>query len=104
MIVGLCAAIGSLFQAQELAEANIVMVFLLGVVIVAARLGRGPAVVAAIASVLLFDFFFVAPHLSFSVQDAQYVITFLIMLGIGLLISTLTARIRDQLQASQQQL
>ena len=44
-----------------LAEANVVMIFLVGVALVAARLGRGPAIVAAILSVLAFDFFFVQP-------------------------------------------
>src|SRR6185295_14397725 len=50
--------------------ANIVMLFLLTVVLVAVRLGRGPAVLAAFLSVALFDFFFVPPDLSFTVHDA----------------------------------
>ena len=86
-----------------LAEANIVMIFLAGVAFVAARLGRGPAIAAAIASVLVFDFFFVPPQLTFAVSDTEYVITFAVMLGIGLLISELTSRLQAQLRASQQQ-
>jgi two-component system sensor histidine kinase KdpD len=50
----------------------------------------------------LFDFFLVPPYYSFTVSDAQYLFTFAVMLVIGLLISTLTARIRDQLRAAQQ--
>ena len=46
-----------------LADANIVMIFLAGVAFVAARLGRGPAIAASVASVLVFDFFFVPPRL-----------------------------------------
>ena len=42
--------------------ANIVMLFLLTVVLVAVRLGRGPAVLAAFVSVGLFDFFYVPPR------------------------------------------
>ena len=77
------------------------MVFLVGVAVVAARLGRGPAIVAAIVSVLSFDFFFVQPYLTFAVSDTQYFITFGVMLGIGLLISELTAQLRSRLAASQ---
>jgi two-component system, OmpR family, sensor histidine kinase KdpD len=86
-----------------LAEANIVMIFLVGVAVVAARLGRGPAIAAAVISVLAFDFFFVQPYLTFAVSDTQYFITFGVMLGIGLLISELTAQLRSQLRASQHQ-
>ena len=52
--------------------ANIVMLFLLAVVGVALKWGRGPAVLAAFVSVAAFDFFFVPPRLSFAVSDVQY--------------------------------
>ncbi len=79
------------------------MIFLAGVAFVSARLGRGPSIASAIASVLVFDFFFVPPQLTFAVSDTEYVITFAVMLGIGLLISELTSRLQAQLRASQQQ-
>ncbi|MBX9625079.1 MAG: DUF4118 domain-containing protein, partial [Gemmataceae bacterium] len=82
-----------------LAEANVAMTFLAGVAVVAARLGRGPAAAASVASVLLFDFFFVPPYYSFGVSHTEYLITFAVMLAIGLLIGTLTARLRSQLDA-----
>lgn len=74
--------------------ANIVMLFLLCVVLVAVKLGRGPAMLAAILSVASFDFFFVAPRLSFAVSDVQYLVTFAVMLAVGLLIGQLTANLR----------
>lgn len=76
--------------------ANIVMLFLLTVLIIAVRLGRGPAVLAAFLSVALFDFFFVPPHLTFSVADAQYLVTFAVMLAVGLIASHLTARLAER--------
>jgi two-component system sensor histidine kinase KdpD len=85
------------------AEANTAMVFLLGVAFVATRYGRGPAVLAAIANVLVFDFFFVPPYFSFDVSDVQYLFTFAVMLGIGVLISQLTAQVRERLRTSQRQ-
>jgi two-component system sensor histidine kinase KdpD len=76
--------------------ANIVMLFLLGVVLVAVRLGRGPAVLAAFVSVALFDFFFVPPRFSFAVSDFQYLLTFAVMLAVALIIGQMTAGLRYQ--------
>lgn len=74
--------------------ANIVMLFLLCVVLVAVWLGRGPAMLAAVLSVAAFDFFFVPPRFSFAVSDVQYLVTFAVMLGVGMLIGQLTANLR----------
>jgi two-component system sensor histidine kinase KdpD len=76
--------------------ANIVMVFLLTVVLVAARWGRGPAVMAAVVNVVAFDFFFVPPRFSFAVTDAQYLLTFAVMLIVGIVTGQLTAGVRFQ--------
>jgi two-component system sensor histidine kinase KdpD len=76
--------------------ANIAMVFMLTVVLVAATWGRGPAVFAAIVNVLAFDFFFVPPRFSFAVSDIQYLLTFGVMLAVGLITGQLTAGVRYQ--------
>ena len=76
--------------------ANIVMLFLLTTVGVAVRWGRGPAVLAAFLNVAAFDFFFVPPQLSFTVSDVQYLFTFSVMLGVGLVVGQLTAGLRYQ--------
>ena len=75
---------------------NIVMLLLLAVVGVAVRWGRGPSVLASFVSVGLFDFFFVAPRLSFAVSDVQYLLTFGVMLAVGLITGQLTAHLRYQ--------
>ena len=80
--------------------ANIVMVFLLGTVLVALKLGRGPSAVAAFLNVAAFDFFFVDPRFSFAVSDVQYLLTFAIMLIVGLLTGQLTAGLRFQARIS----
>ncbi|MFO0850965.1 MAG: sensor histidine kinase KdpD [Gemmataceae bacterium] len=90
------------FARLRVAEANVVMVFLAVVVWVALRFGHGPAVWASVASVLVFDVFFVAPLYSLTVNDTQYLITFAVMLATGLLISTLTARVRTQFEFGRQ--
>ncbi len=76
--------------------ANIVMVFLLVIVLIGVRLGRGPAVFASFLSVAVFDFFFVPPRFSFAVSDVQYVVTFAVMLAVALVIGNLTAGLRFQ--------
>jgi two-component system sensor histidine kinase KdpD len=76
--------------------ANIVMLFLLAVVLVAVRFGRGPAVLAAFLAVGSFDFFFVPPRFSLAVSDVQYLIVFGVMLSVALIIGQLTSGLRYQ--------
>ncbi|MBK9116732.1 MAG: two-component system sensor histidine kinase KdpD [Betaproteobacteria bacterium] len=76
--------------------ANIVMLFLLAVVLVAMWWGRGPAVLAAFISVASFDFFFVPPRFTLAVADVQYLLTFAIMLIVALIIGQMTAGLRYQ--------
>ncbi len=76
--------------------ANIVMIYVLGATIAGVRFGRGPAVLTAIANVLAFDFCFVPPQFTFSVADAQYVVTFVVMLIVTLVIANLMASVRQQ--------
>jgi two-component system sensor histidine kinase KdpD len=91
----LCTALGHLmFGHVELA--NLVMVYLLGVVFVATRFGRGPSILASVSGVGCFDFLFVQPYYSFSVSDSQYLITFLAMLIVGIVISNLMINVRSQ--------
>lgn len=76
--------------------ANIVMVFLLAVVFIAVKLGRGPAALAAFVSVMVFDYFFVTPRFSFAVSDVQYLFMFAIMLLVALTTGQLTALLKYQ--------
>ena len=75
---------------------NIAMLFLLTVVLVAVRFGRGPSVLATVLGVMAFDFFFVPPRFTFAVSDLQYVMTFVVMLVVGLITGHLTAGLRYQ--------
>ncbi len=76
--------------------ANLVMIYLLGVVIVALFYGRWPSVLATVINVVSFDLFFIAPRGTLAVSDVQYVLTFAVMLAVGLLIGNLTAGVRYQ--------
>lgn len=75
--------------------ANLVMLYLLGVVIIALLYGRWPSVLATVINVISFDLF-VAPRGTLAVSDVQYLLTFGVMLTVGLLIGNLTAGVRYQ--------
>ena len=98
--VAVSSLVAAAFAMLDLAEANVVMVFLAAVAYVAYRLGRGPAVLASVAAVLVFDFFFVPPRHTLAVADTEYALTFAVMLAIGLVISTLTSRLKSQVDGS----
>jgi two-component system sensor histidine kinase KdpD len=88
---GLCML---LYPLLELA--NLVMIYLLATALVAVRGGRRAAVLCSVLSVLAFDFMFVPPRFTFAVSDAQYLVTFAIMLVVALIIGGLNANVRLQ--------
>jgi two-component system sensor histidine kinase KdpD len=95
IVVGLATAIAwEMFP--YFAQANLIMMYLMAVIVIAVRFGRGPSVLASVVTVAAFDFFFVPPYFSFAVSDIQYLLTFAIMLIVALLISNLAVRIREQ--------
>ncbi|RPH75440.1 sensor histidine kinase KdpD, partial [bacterium] len=100
LLVLAATGIGALFQ-RRISPTNLVMVYLLAVVIAAVYLGRGPSILVSILGVLAFDFTFTEPYYTFVVEDTEYILTFIGLLGVGLVISQLTARVRDQADAAQ---
>jgi len=80
---------------------NLVMIYLLAVVVAAVYLGRGPSILVAILSVLVFDFFFVPPRLTLAVSHTEYLFTFMALFIVGLVISNLTALTREQAEAAE---
>ena len=99
LIVAACAAI-SFPLLTLLSVTDVAMIFLLGVVFVASRCGRGPSVFASLLSIASFDFLFVPPRFTFAVSDARYVLTFAVMLAAALVASHLTLRVRAQAQTA----
>ncbi|MDR6445712.1 two-component system sensor histidine kinase KdpD [Paraburkholderia terricola] len=96
--LAICAAI-TLLSSQlsgHIDLTNLVMLYLLGVIFTAVKLGRGPGVMQSFMSVAAFDFFFVPPRMSLSVSDTQYLLTFFGMLLTSLVISHLTSSLRRE--------
>lgn len=98
MAVLLCAVITFIADQWLVAfdAANLVMLYLLGVVIIALFYGRWPSVLATVINVISFDLFFISPRGTLAVSDVQYVLTFAVMLTVGLVIGNLTAGVRYQ--------
>ena len=96
--LGACATVTALATPllPFLDLANIVMLFLLAVVGIAVRFGRRAAFASAVLNVIAFDYFFVPPRFSFAVSDVQYLLTFAVMMTVGLVVGQLTASLRYQ--------
>lgn len=79
-----------------LATNNLIMIYLLGITLIALFGRTGPSVFSCIISVILYDFFFIPPVFSFAISDIQYVISLVIMLVVAMIISHLTIQMRRQ--------
>ena len=97
--VALATGIG-FFIGQWLPVANISVGFLIVVMLVAMRLGRGPAIFASISSFLAFNFFFGEPRFSFSLTDTHFILTIFFFLAAAILVSNLASRAQNQVETS----
>ncbi|MFJ9989823.1 DUF4118 domain-containing protein [Pseudomonas putida] len=94
LAAGLAWAVSSV-----LALPNISLVFLAAVLLVAVRSSLGPALACAALSFLSYDFLFIPPNFSFSIQREEDVLTLVFFLLMAALTGNLAARQRRQLQA-----
>lgn len=85
--------------AEFLALPNISLVFLAAVLLVAVRSSLGPALACAALSFLAYDYLFIPPTFSLSIQREEDVLTLLFFLLMAALTGNLAARQRRQLQA-----
>jgi two-component system, OmpR family, sensor histidine kinase KdpD len=88
-------SLGCLAARARLTTTDVAMLLLLGVVLVASRYRRGPAVLASLVSIAAFNFLFVPPYYTFDVHDAAYFLTFAVMLVVALTMSRLTGVVRE---------
>jgi two-component system sensor histidine kinase KdpD len=94
-IVTLCTLV-SVAGAAALQTTAFVLVFPAGVLVCAARFGRGPAAFAAVAGILAFDFVFVPPALAFAVPGRRDGLILVGMVAVATLVSVLVERLRRQ--------
>jgi two-component system sensor histidine kinase KdpD len=95
LMVGAVAAAGSaLFHILNLG--NVALLFLLPVMVAASLFGRWPALFAGVLSSLLYNFFFLPPTGTLTVNNPENVITIIVLLGVAFATSSLSARVRAQ--------
>ncbi len=96
-ILSAATAIGVFFRWRGLNEANIITVYILGVLITAVSTSqRIFSLVSSFISVLLFNFWFTEPRFTFKAYDPSYLTTFPIMLAAAFITSSLAERIKKQ--------
>lgn len=75
---------------------NIGLLFLLPVMVAATRYGMRTGIVTSLVSSLAYNFFFIPPTHTFTIEDPQNIITVLVLLGVAIVGSQLASRVRDQ--------
>lgn len=102
-ILILATLIGFWFQFLRFSEVNIIIVYILGVLMIAITTkGKIYSLMSSILGVLVFNFFFTEPYFSLQAYDPGYPVTFLVMFLASFIISSLTKRIKDQARQSAQ--
>ena len=89
--------VGAAFLLQRLPLANLSLVFLTVVVIVAARWGFGPSMAASLLSFLSFNFFFTEPYFTLRINNRDDVATLAFFLLMAALAGNLAARMRREM-------
>ncbi len=93
--------VGLLFTLFGFSEANIITVFILGVLIISVfTVSPLYGIVGSLASVLLFNWFFIEPRFSFHTYETEYVVTFMIMLTSSLITGTLANKLKESARQS----
>ena len=95
MLVGLVTLTGYLISSVG-SITNAALLYLLPVMVAATRFGLRPALVSALVSSLAYNFFFIPPLYTFTIEDPQNIITVLVLLGVAVVASQLASRMRDQ--------
>ena len=105
LTVGILVAatiIGWGFLRLGFANANIMTVFVFAVQLIAVLTNhRAYSMIAAVLSVLIFNFLFTKPRYTFHAYGEGYPVTFLIMFGIAFLTGTLALKLKNQAKQSE---
>lgn len=102
-IVLICFAVAALLGYLNAPEANLAIVYLLAVIIAAILHGEGASAYAAILSSLILSFGLTNFTFRASWFNAQYLVSFGLSLGIGLLASQMTSRLKNQAELARRE-
>lgn len=79
---------------------TLVMIYMIGIVWVALRFGRGPSMFATLLSAIFTNFFFMIPRYEFKIIDEQHLVSLVVLLAAGIMIGTQTSLLRQQVLIS----
>jgi two-component system sensor histidine kinase KdpD len=96
------ASVAAFILRHNLSQINLLFVLLLPVILNALFIGRGPSIVSALTSILIFDYFFVPPFYSFAVSDTGYFISYIVSLSIAVIISNLAYKLHTKVDLLKQ--
>ena len=103
LIFVICTLIGLVFQKFHFSEANVVTIYILGVLLTSILTdGYLCSVAGSVMSVFLFCFFLTEPRMSFQTYAVGYPVTFVIMLISSVLTGTLAAKLKTHARLSAQ--
>ncbi|MGR7994853.1 DUF4118 domain-containing protein [Xanthobacter sp. ZOL 2024] len=104
--------VGTLYVAGALAASvvldrvldvrNLALVFLMGVLGTAVTAGLWPALYACLASALAFNYFFLEPRYTLTIQDPESVLALAFFLVVAVIASNLMARVQRQAETARQ--
>ncbi len=104
LLLAASTVIGIVFTDLGFSEANIITVFILGVLILSViTVSPLCSAIGSLASVLLFNWFFIDPRFSFHTYETEYAITFGIMLASSLITGSLANRLKENAKQSSQE-
>ena len=96
-IIAVATFISFGLRALNISVSNYIMTYILAVLLVANLTDRHIyGVIASVLGVMVFNFFFTVPYYTFVAYSPEYPITFIIMLIVALITSTLTARVKSE--------
>ena len=99
-VLAICTLVGVAIE-RYFDPANLITVYLAGVVYVALRGSRAAALFTVVVSIVLFDLLFVPPRWSIKPADPQYFFTFAVMLTVGLIVSQLAGALRQEAKVAE---
>jgi two-component system sensor histidine kinase KdpD len=100
-IVGAALAVGLILH-RFFAGTTVPLVFLTAVLASAIAYGLWPSLVASLASVLAYNFFFLPPLYTFTISDPANVVTLFFFAVVAVIASNLTSRVRNQALVARQ--
>ena len=75
---------------------NVVLVFMTGIVAIAARFGLWPSILASVVASLCYNFFFLPPIYTFTIADPNNALAFFFFIVMAIIVSNVAARVREQ--------